>query len=235
METTKGVYTYEYPRPSVTTDCVIFGYDVEDGLQVLLVERGNEPFKGCRALPGGFLNMDETAETGALRELKEETELDVEKGFIEQLDCFSDVNRDPRGRVISIAYYALVPKGDVKGGDDARNARWFPIGEIPALAFDHEKILDKALKRLKERILFRPIGLDLLPETFTMSQLQGLYESILEIHLNHRNFANKVLKLGILEETGDRPKSVALNVAVTYKFNPDKYKEMKSNGFRLEL
>ena len=131
METTKGSYTYEYPRPSVTTDCVIFGYDVKDGLSVLLIERGSEPYKGCWAFPGGFLNMDETAETGALRELKEETEFDVEKGFLEQLGCFSDVNRDPRGRVITIAYYALVQKGTVRGGDDARNAQWYPIQLYP--------------------------------------------------------------------------------------------------------
>ena len=169
MNTTKGTYTYEYPRPSVTTDCVIFGYDVKEGLSVLLVERGIEPFKGSWAFPGGFLRMDETTEAGALRELKEETEFDVEKGFLEQLGCFSDVNRDPRGRVLTIAYYALVQKGDVKGGDDARNAQWHPISEIPALAFDHEQILRKALKRLKERIHFQPIGFELLPETFTMS------------------------------------------------------------------
>ena len=231
----KGTYTYEYPRPSVTTDCVIFGYDVKDGLSVLLVERGIEPFKGCWAFPGGYLQMDETTEAGALRELKEETEFDVEKDFLEQLGCFSEVNRDPRGRVLTVAYYALVQKGAVKGGDDASNAQWFPIGDVPQLAFDHEKILRVALKRLKERIHFRPIGFELLPETFTMPQLQALYESILEVHFDRRNFSNKMLKLGILEETGDRPKNAARNVAVTYRFNADKYKEMKSKGFRLEF
>jgi 8-oxo-dGTP diphosphatase len=141
-------YHYKYPHPSVTTDCVIFGFD-GTRLNVLLVERGIEPYKGRWAFPGGFLRMDETTEAGALRELKEETEFDVERGFLEQLGCFSDVDRDPRGRVITIAYYALVQKGAVKGGDDARNAQWFPIGEIPQLAFDHEKILLQALKRLK--------------------------------------------------------------------------------------
>lgn len=151
MEAKKGVYAYEYPRPAVTTDCVIFGYDVKEGLSVLLIERGIEPYKGCWAFPGGFLNMDETTEMGALRELKEETEFDVKEGFLEQLGCFSDVDRDPRGRVITIAYYALVQKGAVKGGDDAKNAQWHPIGEIPPLAFDHEKILRVALRRLKEK------------------------------------------------------------------------------------
>lgn len=235
MENTKGTYTYEYPRPSVTTDCVIFGYDVKEGLSVLLVERGIEPFKGCWAFPGGFLRMDETTEAGALRELKEETEFDVEKGFLEQLGCFSDVNRDPRGRVITIAYYALVQKGDVKGGDDAARAKWFAIGDIPQLAFDHEKILRVALKRLKEQIHFQPIGFELLPETFTMPQLQALYEAILEVHFDRRNFANKMLKLGILEETGDRPANAARSVPVHYRFNADQYAEMKSKGFRLEF
>lgn len=235
MEISKGTYTYEYPRPSVTTDCVIFGYDVKEGLSVLLIERGIEPFKGSWAFPGGFLKMDETTEAGALRELKEETEFDVEKGFLEQLGCFSDVERDPRGRVITIAYYALVHKSDVKGGDDANAAKWFPITEIPSLAFDHEKILRVALKRLKERIHFRPIGFELLPDVFTMPQLQALYESILEVHFDRRNFANKMLKLGILEETGDRPENAARTVPVHYRFNPDKYAEMKSKGFRLEF
>lgn len=235
MDTDKGVYTYEYPRPSVTTDCVIFGYDVKEGLSVLLVERGIDPFKGCWAFPGGFLKMDEAAEIGALRELKEETEFDIEKGFLEQLGCFSDVNRDPRGRVITIAYYALVQKGTVRGGDDARNAQWYSIDEVPRLAFDHEKILRVALKRLKEQIHFQPIGFELLPKTFTMPQLQALYEAILEVHFDRRNFANKMLKLGILEETGDRPKNAARTVPIQYRFNLDKYKEMKSKGFRLEF
>ena len=160
METKKGSYTYEYPRPSVTTDCVIFGYDIKEGLSVLLIERGVEPYKGRWAFPGGFLRMDETTEAGALRELKEETEFDVEKGFLEQLGCFSDVDRDPRGRVLTIACYALVQKGAVKGGDDARNAQWYPIGEVSQLAFDHEKILRMALKHLKEQIHFQPIGFE---------------------------------------------------------------------------
>ena len=232
MGITKGTYIYEYPRPSVTTDCVIFGYDVKEGLSVLLVERGIDPFKGCGAFPGGFLRMDETTEAGALRELKEETEFDVKTGFLEQLGCFSDVSHDPRGRVITIAYYALVQKGAMRGGDDARNAQWYPIGEIPKLAFDHEKILRVALKRLKEQIHFQPIGFELLPETFSMSQLQALYESILEVHFDRRNFAYKMLKLGVLEETGDRPRNAARTIPIEYRFSPDKYKEMKSKGFR---
>ena len=235
METKKGTYTYEYPRPSVTTDCVIFGYDVKEGLSVLLVERGIEPFKGCWAFPGGFLKMDETTEAGALRELKEETEFDVEKGFLEQLGCFSDVNRDPRGRVITIAYYALVQKGAVKGGDDARNAQWYAIGEIPQLAFDHEKILRVALKRLKEQIHFQPIGFELLPEIFTMPQLQALYESILEVHFDRRNFANKMKHFGMLSEIEDDTPRHGTRTPIKYRFDKENYERLKAKGFQLEF
>ena len=231
----KGVYTYEYPRPSVTTDCVIFGFDLKEGLSVLLVERGKEPFKGRWAFPGGFLEMDESAETGALREMKEETEFDAETGFLEQLGCFSDVDRDPRGRVITIAFYALVHKREVKGGDDARQARWFPITDIPSMAFDHEKILRVALKRLKERIHFKPIGFELLPDVFTMSQFQALYESILEVHLDKRVFTDKMIELGILEEVGAGPDGASRTSPALYRFNPDQYAEMNSKGFRLEF
>ena len=230
--TVKGTYTYDYPRPAVTTDCVIFGYDGKE-LKVLLIERGIEPFKGCWAFPGGFLNMDEDALAGARRELKEETGL--EDAFIEQFHTFSEPGRDPRGRVITIAHYALVKIQDVKGGDDAAQARWFPIGEVPPLAFDHDRILRMAMRRLKERIHFEPVGFELLPDVFTMPQLQNLYESILEVHFDRRNFASKMLKLGILEDTGDRPAGASSRIPVSYRFNKEKYNELKAKGFRLEF
>ncbi|MBR1538004.1 MAG: NUDIX hydrolase [Bacteroidales bacterium] len=237
MSDKKGIYTYEYPRPSVTTDCVIFGYDVKEGLSVLLVERGLEPYKGCWAFPGGFLKMDETTDACARRELEEETSLALgeESGLLSQLGCFSGVDRDPRGRVITIAYYALVKKAEVKGGDDARTAGWFPIRAVPSLAFDHELILRTALKRLKEDIHFKPVGFELLPATFTMPQLQDLYESILEVHFDRRNFAGKMRKLGILETTGERPQGAARSMPVTYRFNRHRYLEMKATGFKLEF
>lgn len=228
----KGTYTYDYPRPAVTTDCVIFGYDGKE-LKVLLIERGIEPFKGCWAFPGGFLNMDEDALAGARRELKEETGL--ENAFIEQFHTFSEPGRDPRGRVITIAHYALVKIQDVKGGDDAAQARWFPIGEVPPLAFDHDRILRMAMRRLKERIHFEPVGFELLPDVFTMPQLQNLYEAILEAHFDRRNFASKMLKLGILEDTGDRPAGASSRIPVSYRFNKEKYNELKAKGFRLEF
>ena len=228
----KGTYTYDYPRPAVTTDCVIFGYDGKE-LKVLLIERGIEPFKGCWAFPGGFLDMDEDALAGARRELKEETGL--ENAFIEQFHTFSEPGRDPRGRVITIAHYALVKIQEVEGGDDAAQARWFPIGEVPPLAFDHDRILRMAMSRLKERIHFEPVGFELLPDVFTMPQLQNLYEAILEVHFDRRNFASKMLKLGILEDIGDRPAGASSRIPVSYRFNKEKYNELKAKGFRLEF
>lgn len=228
----KGTYTYDYPRPAVTTDCVIFGYDGKE-LKVLLIERGIEPFKGCWAFPGGFLNMDEDALAGARRELKEETGL--EDAFIEQFHTFSEPGRDPRGRVITISHYALVKIQEVEGGDDAAQARWFPIGEVPPLAFDHDRILRMAMSRLKEKIHFEPVGFELLPDVFTMPQLQNLYEAILEVHFDRRNFASKMLKLGILEDTGDRPAGASSRIPVSYRFNKEKYNELKAKGFRLEF
>ena len=140
-------YTYKYPHPAVTTDCVIFGHDGNQ-LKVLLIQRGNEPYKDCWAFPGGFLNIDESAEEGALRELKEETGL--EGVTLRQFHAFTDPLRDPRERVISIAYYGDMDICEVKGDDDAKDARWFPIDNLPPLAFDHDKMLALALKALQD-------------------------------------------------------------------------------------
>jgi 8-oxo-dGTP diphosphatase len=140
-------YTYKYPHPAVTTDCVVFGFDGKE-LKVLLIERGLDPYKGMWAFPGGFLRMDETAEECAKRELKEETGLELAK--VRELGTFSGVNRDPRERVISIAYFTLTRVQDVKGGDDARVARWYPINQLPPLAFDHQQMFEQALQRLSD-------------------------------------------------------------------------------------
>ena len=225
-------YCYKYPHPAVTTDCVIFGFNGER-LQVLLIERGIEPYKGRWAFPGGFLKMDESAEEGALRELKEETGL--ENAYIQQLHTFSDPNRDPRERVITIAYYALVRIQGVKGGDDAASARWFPLDEIPPLAFDHDYILRMATQRLREQIHFQPIGFELLPEKFTIKELQSLYEAILEINFDRRNFAKKMLHLEILTELDETIWPTPKREAKLYKFNSEKYEELKRKGFRIEF
>lgn len=147
----RGTYIYDYPRPAVTTDCVVFGREASGALSVLLIERGGAPFEGCWAFPGGFLEMDETVEEGAARELLEETGLCLSpaSGQLTQLGCYSEVDRDPRGRVITIAFYALIEKQPVKGSDDARQAQWFPLSALPPLAFDHALILRHALERLR--------------------------------------------------------------------------------------
>ena len=225
-------YHYKYPHPSVTTDCVIFGFDGTK-LNVLLVERGVEPYKGRWALPGGFLKMDESAETGARRELIEETGLKT--GYIRQFHTFTDPERDPRERVITIAFYALVRISEVQGGDDAAQACWFPVDNVPALAFDHDLILRRATDELRKQIHFEPIGFELLPEQFTMKQLQHLYEAILGVTFDRRNFYNKMLKLGILTELDEKVPLPNRKLAYLYKFNPESYSEMKEKGFRLEF
>ena len=171
-------FRYKYPHPSVTTDCVIFGFD-GNKLEVLLVKRGIDPFKGNWALPGGFVRMEESAEEGALRELQEETGLC--EAYIRQFHTFSAPNRDPRERVITIAYYALVKLQEVKGADDADEARWFALDQVPSLAFDHDMILRTALNELRKQIHFEPVGFELLPEKFTIKELQNLYEAVLGV------------------------------------------------------
>ena len=190
-------YTYKYPHPAVTTDCVIFGFDGYE-LKVLLVQRGNEPFKGYWAFPGGFMNMDETVEECAIRELAEETAL--QQRFMKQFQVYSEVDRDPRERVITIAFYALTKIAPVVGGDDAAKAEWFPVKNLPQLAFDHADIFKDALTQLRKDIHFEPIGFDLLDEQFTMPQLQRLYEAVLGLNFDRRNFQKKMLQLGILDE-----------------------------------
>lgn len=189
-------FQYKYEHMAVTTDCVIFTYE-DWKLKVLLVRRGGEPFKGEWAFPGGFLHMDETAEEGAFRELREETGL--VPSAIGQLGVFSEMDRDPRERVITIAWYALVKPHEVVGGDDADEAAWFPVNDLPPLAFDHDKIFQAAMERLRRDIYFQPVGFDLLDDEFTIPDLQRLYETILGVKFDRRNFQRKILASGILE------------------------------------
>lgn len=229
---TENKYCYRYPHPAVTTDCAIFGFDGNQ-LKILLVRRGIEPFKERWAFPGGFLNIDEPAEEGALRELKEETGLST--AYLEQFHTYSDPARDPRERIITIAYLALVRIQDVAGGDDAAEARWFAVDEAPRLAFDHDVILQDALQRLRERICFHPVGYDLLPEKFTLRELQTLYEAILGIRFDRRNFAKKMLHLDILNQLDETTWPTPKREANLYSFNLEKYNKLKQNGFRLEF
>ena len=233
MRNAEGLYCYKYPHPSITADCVVFGYDDKEGLSLLLIERKQDPYQGEWAFPGGFMHIDEGADTCAFRELKEETSL--VPCHMESFGCYSEVNRDPRERVVTIAYLALVKRASVQGGDDAKDAKWFPLSSVPTLAFDHDHILRDAIRKLKEKIHFEPIGFELLPDVFTLPMLQHLYESILEVKFDRRNFANKMLKLGLLQEVGNRPKNAASRVPIQYSFNKENYNNFKSKGFRLEF
>lgn len=226
----KAKYSYKYPHPSVTTDCVIFGFD-GSRLKVLLVERGVEPFKGKWALPGGFLRMDESAEQGALRELQEETGLKT--AYIKQFHTFTDPDRDPRERVITIAYYALVRLQDVVAGDDAARAEWFALDEVPSLAFDHDRILRTALQEIRRQIHFEPVGFELLPPEFTIKELQLLYEAILDVKFDRRNFYKKMQHLELLTQV--KTDAQERRQPFLFRFNAAKYSELKQKGFRLEF
>ena len=226
-------FTYEYARPALAVDIVVFGLD--DDLKVLLIKRDLEPFQGKWALPGGFVRMDETLDEAARRELDEET--GVSRLYLEQLYTFGDPGRDPRERVVSVAYYALVKLSDhrVKAATDAREAAWFSVDDLPRLAFDHDKILQSALTRLKSKVRYQPIGFELLPPKFTLSALQKLYESVLERALDKRNFRKKVLTMGFLEDTEEVEQDVAHRAARLYRFDKKRYQELTKEGFHFEL
>lgn len=227
-------YTYEHPRPSVTVDCVVFGFDGKE-LKVLLIERGIEPYKGQWAIPGGFVQMDESLHEAAKRELESET--GVKNVYMEQLYTFGEVERDPRGRVISVAYYALVRSSDYEllAGDDASNANWFTLNEMPALPFDHNKILVSAMERLRGKIRYQPIGFELLDEKFTMPELQHLYECILNTKLDRRNFSTKMLKTGLLIELDEKKTGTPHRAPRLLKFDKVKYEELSKKGFNFEI
>ena len=227
-------HAYEYPRAALTVDGVVFGLDDSD-LKVLLIQRDLEPFAGRWALPGGFVNVDESLEDAARRELQEETGL--KNVYLEQLYTFGDVRRDPRERIVSVAYYALVKLSDhrVQAATDARNAAWFAVSDTPSLAFDHQKILHAALERLKGKVRYQPIGFELLPTKFTLSQIQHLYETVLERPLDKRNFRRKLLAMDFLEETDEIEQDVAHRAARLYRFNEAKYRRLAKQGFLFEL
>lgn len=221
------MYSYKYPHPAVTTDCVVFGFN-GSGLSALLIKRGIEPYKDSWAFPGGFLHMDETAEQGALRELKEET--GVHDIYIEQLQAFTGVERDPRERVLTIAFLAFVRQDDyeVIGGDDAAEARWFPVDELPSLAFDHAEIMRVALDRLRWKIQYEPLAFRLLNCTFTMSQLQTIYEAVLGQTFDRRNFHKKMLAMGYITPTGDSLQNNG-RPAMLYRFDEELFRKAIEN------
>src|ERR1700758_5095657 len=227
-------HTYTYPRAALTVDCVVFGYD-EGELKVLLIQRGLEPFKGRWALPGGFVRVDETLDAAARRELQEEAGLT--NIFMEQLYTFGELRRDPRERVVSVAYYALVKLSDhrIKAATDARAAAWFSVSDVPTLAFDHDQILATALQRLKGKVRYEPIGFELLPPKFTLSQLQHLYETVLETDLDKRNFRKKVLGFDLLVPLKQTQMTGRHRPAQLFSFDAEKYQKLKKRGFNFEI
>ena len=227
-------YCYDYPRPALTVDCVVFGLDDED-LKVLLIQRDLAPFEGRWALPGGFVRIDETLEEAALRELKEET--GIQNVYLEQLFTIGALQRDPRERVVTVAYYALVKLSDhqVRAATDARNAAWFSVDDVPALAFDHKKILGLAHERLRGKVRYQPIGFELLPAKFTLSQIQHLYEIVLDRPIDKRNFRKKILSMDILVELNEVETDVSHRAARLYKFDRKKYDRLTRRGFNFEI
>jgi 8-oxo-dGTP diphosphatase len=236
MEERKVKYSYEYERPALTVDCVIFGLDLEEkSLKVMLIERDLEPFAGMWAIPGGFVRNGETPSEAALRELHEETGItDV---FLEQLYTFGDPSRDPRGWVVSVAYYALVSpeKHAIHAATDARQARWFSVTSLPPLAFDHAEILGTALQRLRGKLTYAPIGFELLPQKFTIKQLQKLYEIVLGTKLDNRNFRKKIFGMDVLRKLDEMQRGVPHRSASLYKFDERKYKQQIKRGLNFEV
>lgn len=216
-----------YDRPSVTVDVVIFSL-VGEELRVLLVKRKNQPFADTWAFPGGFVRIAESLETAAARELEEET--GVANVYMEQLYTFGDPDRDPRTRVITVAYFALVPHNAIRHrpGEEASETGWFALGNLPELAFDHAKILDYALTRLRYKLEYTSVGFRLLPDVFTLSELQRAYEIILGEELDKRNFRRKILSAEILEETGKQKKEAEGRPAMLYRYRDDAVAEVKT-------
>ena len=210
----------------MTVDVIIFTLG-EDALQVLLVKRKNAPFKDMWAIPGGFVHIEESLEDAAMRELEEET--GVRDVYLEQLYTFGDPDRDPRGRVVTVAYFALVPAHAVQphAGHDAAEARWWPYSNLPSLAFDHAEILAYALQRLQYKLEYSAVGFELLPPDFTLSELQAAYEIILGEELDKRNFRRKILNADVIEETGEYQTGEG-RPAKLYRFRDDAVAEIKT-------
>lgn len=229
------MYNYEYPRPALTVDCIVFGLNAQQELKVMLIQRNIPPFQGQWAIPGGFVRIDETLEEAALRELQEET--GIHHIFLEQLYTFGDLGRDPRDRTVTVAYFALINlvEQKIQASTDARAAEWFAISNIPQLAFDHNQILQIAIARLRSKIRYEPIGFELLPQNFSLSQLQRLYETVLDRPLDKRNFRKKILGMDLLIDTGKVEHNVAHRAAKLYQFDENKYLQLKQKGFSFEI
>jgi len=218
---------------NVAVDCIIFGFD-DEGLKLLLLQRNFEPALGKWSLMGGFLKKNESIENAASRVLLTLTGLN--NVYMEQLSAFGDIERDPGARVISVAYYALI---NINNYDRElvrkNNAHWIKIDQLPDLIFDHEKMVSKALRRLRRKASSEPVGFNLLPEKFTLPQLQRLYEAIYQVDFDKRNFRKKILSLGILEKMEEKDKESSKRGAYLYHFNEQKYHRLVDDGFSFGL
>ncbi len=215
----------------LAVDAVVFGYTPKESIRVLLIQRRFNPFAGKWALPGGFVRPEESLEAAALRKLEEETGLQI--NYLEQLYTFGQPGRDPRKRVVSVVYYALVrPESyNLHAQSDVDDARWFDIHDLPELSFDHKEIMESAIQRLRNKITYEPIGFELLEEKFPFSELQILYETLLEDKIDHRNFRKKLKGLGILEELAEtRKQQGSGRPARLYRFNKDRYFKLRDAG-----
>jgi len=219
----------------VSVDAVVFGYDQQEGVSVLLIKRKNEPFKKMWALPGGLVLNNETLDKAVTRELKEEAGIDVH--YLEQLYSFGSPDRDPRNYVVSVSYFGLVRPKDYKimAQTDAEDVAWFNVKKLPKLAFDHKKIIDVAIKRLRDKITYEPIGFELLDKEFPFSDLEKLYQALLDHAIDRRNFKKKILSLGILEEMDETIQRKSGRPARLFKFNKKKYFELKDRGYHFDI
>jgi 8-oxo-dGTP diphosphatase len=224
----------EYFTLGFSIDCVVFGFDGTD-LEVLLIERGEDPYHGYWALPGDLVNPEEGLNMSVDKVLKDLTGLsDL---FFEQVETFGEVHRHPLGRVLTTGYYTLVKISDyeLNPSSFAAEAKWFKVRNVKELAFDHNKILTSCLNRLRKSVRTAPIGFELLPPHFTLTELQALYEAILEVQLDTRNFRKKILQMKFLRETGSMQANVSHRPARLYEFDENKYNSLKSRGFNFEL
>lgn len=219
---------------NLSIDCVVFGFE-NSRLEVLLIKRKLEPEKDKWALPGGFILKDESLDDAAVRILEETSS--VKNIYLEQIHTFGDVNRYPLRRVITIGYYALIDpdKHSLKPGIDTTDVKWFPVNDLPEVPFDHNEIIDAALEKLRKQVRTEPVGFELLPKKFTLTQLQILYESILGTQLDKRNFRKKILGLKILIALDEYQKSVAHRAARLYKFDTRRYKKLSKKGYNFEI
>lgn len=226
--------TGEGAMANVTIDCVVFGLN-RGRLKVLTVEYGQGPHKGSWALPGGWVHIDESIDQAAARHLRDHTGLD--NIYLQQLQALGDVDRFPGARIITIAYYALVKQEDyaIVIGNTTSDVQWRDLDEPRNLVFDHERILQLALNSLRHRVRHEPIGFNLLPQKFTLLQLQELYEAILNVKLDKPNFRRKMMKMKLLTSCGEKQKHVAHRAAELYRFDEATYQRLCEQGFSFEV